>query len=110
MTSKQTPHSKVDNKNATTVLPEKNLTPPPMYNVLLHNDDYTPMDFVVDVLQRFFRLDAEKATEVMLSVHYKNIGVCGVFNAEVAETKVMQVMEYAKQNQHPLRCSMKKES
>ncbi|HIP76575.1 MAG TPA: ATP-dependent Clp protease adapter ClpS [Psychromonas hadalis] len=108
MIDKQTPQ--IDYENETTVLLKKKLRPPPMYNVLLHNDDYTPMDFVIDVLQHFFRLDAESATEVMLSVHYNNVGVCGVFNAEVAETKVMQVMAYAKQNQHPLRCSMKKES
>ena len=86
------------------------LVPPSMYNVLLHNDDYTPMDFVIDVLQRFFRLDGEKATEIMLNVHYKNVGICGTFTAEIAETKVVQVMNYAKQNEHPLRCSMEKES
>ena len=86
------------------------LVPPSMYNVLLHNDDYTPMDFVIDVLQRFFRLDGEKATEIMLNVHYKDVGICGTFTAEIAETKVVQVMNYAKQNGHPLRCSMEKES
>lgn len=100
----------IDNESATIERTETKLVPPSMYNVLLHNDDYTPMDFVVDVLQRFFRLDNEKATEVMLNVHYKDVGICGTFSAEIAETKVMQVMNYAKQNEHPLRCSMEKES
>jgi len=98
------------NESATIERTDTKLVPPSMYNVLLHNDDYTPMDFVIDVLQRFFRLDNEKATEVMLNVHYKEVGICGTFSAEIAETKVMQVMTYAKQNEHPLRCSMEKES
>lgn len=101
---------RVGNEEATIELVEKKLAPPSMYNVLLHNDDYTPMDFVVDVLQRFFRLDTESATEVMLNVHYKNQGICGTFTAEIAETKVTQVMAYAKQHEHPLRCSMEKDS
>ena len=108
MSDKNPPQT--DNESATIERIETRLVPPPMYNVLLHNDDYTPMDFVIDILQRFFRLDNEKATEVMLSVHYKEVGVCGTFSAEIAETKVMQVMNYAKQNEHPLRCSMEKES
>ncbi|GAA5215156.1 ATP-dependent Clp protease adapter ClpS [Corallincola platygyrae] len=82
--------------------------PPPMYKVILNNDDYTPMDFVVEVLQRFFNLNVEQATEVMLSVHYKGKGVCGVFTAEIAETKVEQVNSYARQHEHPLLCSMEK--
>ncbi|RCU52423.1 MULTISPECIES: ATP-dependent Clp protease adapter ClpS [Corallincola] len=82
--------------------------PPPMYKVILNNDDYTPMDFVVEVLQTFFNLTAEQATEVMLSVHYKGKGVCGVFTAEIAETKVAQVNSYARQHEHPLLCSMEK--
>jgi ATP-dependent Clp protease adaptor protein ClpS len=98
------------NDSATIEFQETKLMPPSMYNVLLHNDDYSPMDFVIDVLQRFFRLDHEAATEVMLNVHYKGIGVCGTFTAEVAETKVMQVLLYAKENQHPLKCTMEKES
>lgn len=98
------------NESATIERSDTKLVPPSMYNVLLHNDDYTPMDFVIDVLQRFFRLNNEKATEVMLNVHYKEVGICGTFAAEIAETKVMQVMNYAKQNEHPLRCSMEKES
>ena len=100
---------KTGSESATIERTEVKLTPPSMYNVLLHNDDYTPMDFVIDVLQRFFRLDNEKATEVMLNVHYKGEGICGTFTAEIAETKVAQVMNYAKQHEHPLRCSMEKE-
>ena len=81
---------------------------PPLYSVLLLNDDYTPMDFVVDVLVRFFGLNIEKATQVMLHVHTRGRGVCGVFTREVAETKVAQVNEYARLNQHPLLCTMEK--
>ena len=81
---------------------------PPLYSVLLLNDDYTPMDFVVDVLVRFFALDMEKATQVMLHVHTRGRGVCGVYTREVAESKVAQVNEYARLNQHPLLCTMDK--
>jgi ATP-dependent Clp protease adaptor protein ClpS len=79
---------------------------PTPYKVLMLNDDYTPMEFVVDCLQRFFRMDIEQATRVMLHVHQKGVGVCGVFSYEVAETKVNQVMDFAKQNQHPLQCTL----
>ncbi|ENY70596.1 ATP-dependent Clp protease adaptor protein ClpS [Aeromonas diversa CDC 2478-85] len=82
--------------------------PPPMYKVVLNNDDYTPMDFVVEVLQRFFSMDLDKATQVMLSVHYSGKGICGVFTAEIAETKVVQVNTYARKNEHPLLCTMEK--
>ncbi|MEG3754468.1 ATP-dependent Clp protease adapter ClpS [Psychromonas arctica] len=108
MSDKNSP--KTDNESATIESEQTKLVPPSMYNVLLHNDDYSPMDFVIDVLQRFFRLDHEAATEVMLNVHYKGIGICGTFTAEIAETKVMQVVQYAKDNQHPLKCTMEKES
>ena len=81
---------------------------PPLYSVLLLNDDYTPMDFVVDVLMRFFPLDLEKATQIMLHVHTRGRGVCGVFTRDVAESKVSQVNEYARLNQHPLLCTMEK--
>jgi ATP-dependent Clp protease adaptor protein ClpS len=80
--------------------------PPPMFKVLLLNDDYTPMDFVVVVLQRFFGLNGERATLVMLKVHRDGMGVCGVFPRDVAATKVEQVKSYAKQHQHPLQCVM----
>jgi len=81
---------------------------PPLYQVLLINDDFTPMDFVVEVLQQFFGMDREKATQIMLHVHTRGRGVCGVFTREVAESKVTQVNEYARQNQHPLLCTMEK--
>ena len=81
---------------------------PTPYRVLMLNDDYTPMEFVVLCLQRFFRMDMEAATRVMLHVHQKGVGVCGVFSYEVAETKVGQVMDFARQNQHPLQCTLEK--
>ncbi|MCZ4307816.1 ATP-dependent Clp protease adapter ClpS [Vibrio atlanticus] len=80
--------------------------PPAMYNVVLHNDDYTPMDFVIEILERFFSLDIEKATEVMLKVHYEGKAICGTYSAEIAETKVAQVTMYSKENEHPLLCTM----
>ena len=80
--------------------------PPPMYKVLLNNDDYTPMDFVIEVLMQFFNMDAEKDNQLMLAVHYQGKAVCGIFTAEIAETKVMQVNQYARKHQHPLMCTM----
>jgi ATP-dependent Clp protease adaptor protein ClpS len=82
---------------------------PSLYKVLLLNDDYTPMEFVVLVLERFFGKTREDATRIMLHVHHKGVGVCGVYTFEVAETKVAQVIEYARQNQHPLQCTMERE-
>ncbi len=82
------------------------LRKPPLYQVLLLNDDYTPMEFVVDVLERIFGLDRTRATRVMLEVHTRGKGVCGVFTFEIAETKVAQVMTYSRQHQHPLLCTM----
>ena len=82
--------------------------PPKMYKVLLLNDDYTPMEFVVHVLQRFFRMSIEDATRVMLHVHQRGVGVCGIFPYDVAETKVTQVMDCARANQHPLQCTLEK--
>jgi len=81
---------------------------PSLYKVLMLNDDYTPMEFVVLCLQRFFRMSVEDATRVMLHVHQKGVGVCGIFTYEVAETKVSQVMDFARQNQHPLQCTLEK--
>jgi ATP-dependent Clp protease adaptor protein ClpS len=81
---------------------------PSLYKVLMLNDDYTPMEFVVLCLQRFFRMSLEDATRVMLHVHQKGVGVCGVFTFEVAETKVSQVMDFARANQHPLQCTLEK--
>ena len=79
---------------------------PPMYKVVLLNDDYTPMEFVVEVLERFFRMDRTKATQVMLHVHTRGKGVCGVFTYEIAETKVAMVNQYSRDHQHPLLCTM----
>lgn len=79
---------------------------PPLYKVMLLNDDYTPMEFVVQVLESFFRMDREKATRIMLHVHTRGVGVCGVFTREIAETKVAQVNDYSRANQHPLLCTM----
>jgi ATP-dependent Clp protease adaptor protein ClpS len=79
-----------------------------MYNVILFNDDYTPMDFVVDVLAKFFNMDSDKATDIMLTVHYQGKAKCGTYTAEVAETKVSQVLNYALEHQHPLKCDMEK--
>jgi len=82
---------------------------PSLYKVLLLNDDYTPMEFVIHVLERFFNMGQDEATRIMLHVHQKGVGVCGVFTFEVAETKVTQVMDFARQHQHPLQCTMEKE-
>jgi ATP-dependent Clp protease adaptor protein ClpS len=81
---------------------------PSQYKVLMLNDDYTPMEFVVMCLKRFFRMDLEQATRVMLHVHQRGVGVCGVYPYEVAETKVTQVMDFARENQHPLQCTLEK--
>lgn len=82
---------------------------PPMYKVLLLNDDFTPMEFVVHVLERFFGIGHSHAVEIMLTVHKKGLAVVGVFSYEIAETKVAQVMDFARRNQHPLQCTMEKE-
>ncbi len=79
---------------------------PPLYKVLLINDDYTPMEFVVQVLETFFRMDREKATQVMLHVHTRGVGVCGLFTRDIAETKVAQVNDFSRSHQHPLLCTM----
>jgi ATP-dependent Clp protease adaptor protein ClpS len=81
---------------------------PRQYKVLMLNDDYTPMEFVVMCLKRFFRMDLEQATRVMLHVHQRGVGVCGVYPYEVAETKVTEVMDFARENQHPLQCTLEK--
>ncbi|MGY6634027.1 MAG: ATP-dependent Clp protease adapter ClpS [Alkalilacustris sp.] len=82
---------------------------PPLYKVLLLNDDYTPMEFVVHVLERFFGMTHAQAFDLMLTVHKKGVAVVGVFSFEVAETKVAQVMDFARRHQHPLQCTMEKE-
>lgn len=79
---------------------------PPMYKVILVNDDYTPMEFVVHILENFFGMNREKATQIMLNVHTKGRGVCGVFTRDIAETKVVQVNDYSRKHEHPLLCTM----
>ena len=81
---------------------------PPLYKVIILNDDYTPMEFVVLVLEKFFKMDREKATRIMLHVHTRGMGVCGVYTRDIAETKVNQVNEFSRTNQHPLLCTMEK--
>ena len=82
------------------------LAPPPLYTVVLLNDDFTPMDFVVLVLQKFFSMDRERAMQIMLKVHMEGRGVCGIYPRDIAETKVEQVSTFARENQHPLACVM----
>ena len=92
---------------STVLAPERAKTKPPrMYKVILFNDDYTTMEFVLEVLQRFFAMNRERALTIMLKVHNEGAAVCGVYSLDVAETKVSQVTEFAKQHQHPLRCGM----
>ena len=80
--------------------------PPPLYKILLLNDDFTPMEFVIEVLKLFFYMNQEQATRIMLKVHTEGVGVCGVYPSDIASTKVRQVVEFARKNQHPLRCVM----
>ena len=98
-----------DHEHGVVVAPSRpEVARPPLYSVLLLNDDYTPMDFVVDVLLRFFPLNLENATQIMLHVHTRGRGVWGVFTREIAESKVAQVNEFSRMNQHPLLCTMEK--
>jgi ATP-dependent Clp protease adaptor protein ClpS len=83
--------------------------PPKRYKVVLLNDDFTPMDFVIDVLMRFFAMDEAKATQVMLAVHHQGKGICGVYSREIAETKAYQVNQYSRHHQHPLMCQIEAE-
>ncbi len=85
------------------------LKPPPLYKVLLINDDFTPMDFVVSVLQQFFSKNREQATQIMLKVHNEGAGLCGIYPLDVAETKVQQVISHAREHQHPLQCVMEEQ-
>ncbi|MEM6383606.1 MAG: ATP-dependent Clp protease adapter ClpS [Pseudomonadota bacterium] len=97
-----------DNGTAVITRTKPKVKRPHLYRVLLLNDDYTPMEFVVHVLERFFRKSREEATQIMLHVHQNGVGECGVYTYEVAETKVTQVMDFARQHQHPLQCVMEK--
>ena len=85
------------------------VAPPSMYQVLLNNDDYTPMDFVVEVLEDFFAMSREKATQIMLMIHNQGQGLCGIYSRDVAETKAMQVNQYARECEHPLQCEVKRD-
>jgi ATP-dependent Clp protease adaptor protein ClpS len=105
MSQEHSPSS--DHERGLVVEPAKpQLKQPPLFKVLLLNDDYTPMDFVVRILEDFFGMNREKATQVMLHVHTRGRGVCGVYTHEIAETKVAQVSEFARRHQHPLLCTM----
>lgn len=87
---------------------ESELMPPSMYKVILNNDDYTPMDFVIEILQLFFKKNEQEATDIMLAIHNQGKGICGIFPFGIAETKVAQVNQFARQNEHPLLCSLEK--
>ena len=97
-----------DKPGSSTVLKpsEQQTKPPPMFQVVMYNDDYTPMEFVVEVIQLFFALPRERATQIMLKVHTEGRGVCGIYPKDVASTKVEQVTSYSRQHQHPLQCAM----
>ncbi len=98
-----------DNDQGVAVKSRTKTKKPSMYRVLMLNDDYTPMEFVIHVLENFFNKSHEEATQVMLHVHQKGVGVCGVYTYEIAETKVNQTMDLAQQNQHPLQCTIEKD-
>lgn len=94
-------------QSGSVLAPERTKAKPPrMFKVILFNDDYTTMDFVIEVLQRFFEIDRERAMQIMLKVHNQGSAVCGIYPRDIAETKVVQVAKFAKQHEHPLRCSM----
>lgn len=95
-----------DDGEATVASTKPKIKQPPLYKVVLINDDYTPMDFVVMVLEKFFLMNKEQATKVMLNVHHQGVGVCGVYTKDIAETKVHQVNDYSRSNNHPLLCAM----
>ena len=97
-----------DNQNVVEEEVKDQIQKPSMYNVLLLNDDYTPMDFVIEVLRRFFNMNTDQATDIMLIVHTEGKANCGTFSAEIAETKVDQVIRFAREHQHPLKCVMEK--
>ncbi|MCG6887598.1 MAG: ATP-dependent Clp protease adapter ClpS [Proteobacteria bacterium] len=108
MSEKQYPDNFDDNLALQEAKPK--LKRPPMYKVVLINDDYTPMEFVVHVLEAFFGMTREKATHIMLNVHTQGKGICGIYPRDIAETKVVQVNDYSRQNDHPLLCTMESES
>jgi ATP-dependent Clp protease adaptor protein ClpS len=101
--------SESENETGLLLKPRPKTKKPSMYKVLLLNDDYTPMEFVVHILERFFSKNRQEATDIMLHVHRRGVGICGIFTYEVAETKVAQVMDFARANEQPLQCTMEKE-
>lgn len=109
MTKKSNQNDDGDLRGGIVTKTEPKTKRPSLYKVLLLNDDYTPMDFVVYVLERFFNKQNEEANRIMMHVHQKGVGICGVFTYEVAETKVAQVTNFSRQHQHPLQCTMEKE-
>ena len=102
-------HSRPERQTGLLLKPRPKTAKPSMYKVLLLNDDYTPMEFVVHVLEKFFNKNRQEATDIMLHVHRRGVGVCGIFTYEVAETKVAQVMDFARASEQPLQCMMEKE-
>lgn len=100
--------NEVNNKSATDLVlsTQIQLEEPSLYQINLHNDDYTPMEFVVEILERFFFMDRRKATSIMFEAHIRGKAICGIFTKDVAETKTTQVLDYAKESEHPLICSM----
>lgn len=103
------PHFDGDEDIGVVLKPRERTKRPAMYKVLMLNDDYTPMEFVIHVLERFFNRTQQDATQIMLHVHQRGVGVCGVYTYEVAETKVAQTMDLARQHQHPLQCTIEKD-
>lgn len=101
--------SEHERQNGVLLKPRPKTKKPSLYKVLILNDDYTPMEFVVHILERFFNKNKQEATDIMLHVHRRGVGLCGVFTYEVAETKVNQVMDFARANEQPLQCTMEKE-
>lgn len=103
------PDRQPENDTGLLLKPKPKTKKPSMYKVLLLNDDFTPMEFVVHVLERFFNKNRQESTDIMLHVHRRGVGICGIFTYEVAETKVAQVMDFARANEQPLQCTMEKE-
>ena len=109
MNSDKKKNTEIDN-NSNVLLEEKvEVKRPSFYQVLIKNDDYTPMEFVILVIEKYFSKSRNEATQIMLHVHQKGVGVCGLYPYEIAETKVVQVMDFSRKNQHPLQCTMEKD-
>ena len=109
MNSDKKKNTEIDNNSNVLLEGKVEVKRPSFYQVLIKNDDYTPMEFVILVLEKYFSKSRNEATQIMLHVHQKGMGVCGLYPYEIAETKVVQVMDFARKNQHPLQCTMEKE-